>query len=84
MALIGLVFIQVYWIQSAIEQRKSQFEDNVKKSLLEIVYEVDRYEAISRMNKNAESKTLLHRILQNGGKVLHNHVSYLDELDPVF
>ena len=69
-ALIGLVFIQVYWIQSAIEQRKSQFEDNVKKSLVEVVYDVDRYEAISRMNKNAASKNLLNQILQKGGKAL--------------
>ena len=42
-SLIGLVFIQVYWIQSAIEQRKSQFEDNVKKSLIEVVHDVDRF-----------------------------------------
>jgi len=83
-ALIGLVFIQVYWIQSAIEQRKSQFEDNVKKSLVEIVYDVDRFEAISRMNKNAESKDLLNQILQKGGKALHDHATYLDELDTVF
>jgi len=83
-ALIGLVFIQVYWIQSAIEQRKSQFEDNVKKSLVEIVYDVDRYEAISRMNKNAENRDLLHQLLQKGGKVLHNHAAYLDKLDTVF
>ena len=83
-SLIGLVFIQVYWIQSAIEQRKSQFEDNVKKSLVEVVYDVDRYEAISRMNKNAGSKDLLNQILQKGGKVLHNHAAYLDELDTVF
>ena len=83
-ALIGLVFIQVYWIQSAIEQRKSQFEDNVKKSLVEVVYDVDRFEAISRMNKNVGSKDLLNQILQKGGKVLHNHATYLDELDTVF
>ncbi len=83
-ALIGLVFIQVYWIQSAIEQRKSQFEDNVKKSLVEVVYDVDRFEAISRMNKNLDSKDLLNQILQKGGKVLHNHATYLDELDTVF
>ena len=83
-SLIGLVFIQVYWIQSAIEQRKSQFEDNVKKSLVEVVYDVDRYEAISRMNKNAASKDLLNQILQKGGKVLNNHATYLDELDTVF
>jgi len=83
-ALIGLVFIQVYWIQSAIEQRKSQFEDNVRKSLVEIVYDVDRYEAISRMNRNADSRDLLNQILQKGGKVLNNHAAYLDKLDTVF
>ena len=83
-ALIGLVFIQVYWIQSAIEQRKSQFEDNVNKSLVEVVYDVDRFEAISRMNKNAGSKDLLNKLLQKGGKALHNHANYLDELDTVF
>lgn len=83
-ALIGLVFIQVYWIQSAIEQRKSQFEDNVKKSLVEVVYDVDRYEAISRMNRNAGSKGLLSQILQKGGKVLRNHSAYLGQLDTVF
>ena len=83
-ALIGLIFIQVYWIQSAIEQRKSQFEDNVKKSLLEVVHDVDRFEAISRMNQNAGSKNLLNQLLQKGGKALHNHATYLDELDTVF
>ena len=77
-ALIGLVFIQVYWIQSAIEQRKSQFEDNVNKSLVEVVYDVDRFEAISRMNKNAGSKDLLNKLLQKGGKALHNHANYFD------
>ena len=82
-ALIGLVFIQVYWIQSAIEQRKSQFEDNVNKSLVEVVYDVDRFEAISRMNKNAGSKDLLNKLLQKGGKALHNHANYFDELDKV-
>jgi len=83
-SLIGLVFIQVYWIQSAIEQRKSQFEDNVKKSLIEVVHDVDRFEAISRMNKNAGSKNLLNQLLQTGGNALHNHATYLDELDTVF
>ncbi len=83
-ALIGLVFIQVYWIQSAIEQRKSQFEDNVKKSLIEVVHDVDRFEAISRMNKNVGSKNLLNQLLQTGGNALQNHASYWDELDTVF
>ena len=52
--------------------------------MVEVVYDVDRFEAISRMNKNAGSKDLLNQLLQKGGKVLHNQATYLDKLDTVF
>lgn len=83
-ALIGLVFIQVYWIQSAMEQRKSQFDDNVKKSLVEIVHSVDKFEAITRMNKNAKSRELLHQLLQKGGDLIQGQDKILNKVDTVY
>jgi len=83
MALIGLVFVQVYWIQSAIEQRKSHFNDNVRKSMVEIVHNVARYEALTRMQRNAKSKELLHQLLERGEKIVNDEIGNLNSLDTI-
>lgn len=79
-ALIGLVSIQVYWIQSAIEQRERQFEDNVRKSMVEVVNGVARLEAIQRMNENSKAKNALHWLTQQGKDLINDHIAPADTI----
>lgn len=79
-ALIGLVSIQVYWIQSAIQQRQTQFEDNVRKSMVEVVNGVARWEAYERMNRNSDTKNAIDWLAQQGKEMLKKHVPSTDTI----
>ena len=62
-ALLGLVFIQFYWINAAIEQGKNELKGKINNTMFDIVEEVGKYEA--RMNvKSKDPYKLLNKLNQ--------------------
>jgi len=39
-AIIGLIIVQIIWINSAIEVRKSQFDEEIRSSLVEVTKQI--------------------------------------------
>jgi len=64
-ALIGIIAIQAFWIISTINQRELQFDSAIKKSLIEVVYNVNRYEAINKLNSNKKTQKLFNLLNNN-------------------
>ncbi len=74
-ALLGLVFIQFYWINEAIEQGRNELENKVDASLVDIIDEVNRYEAMHVMQEK-DPYQLLNKINQKvNGTIVYDSVS---------
>ena len=65
-ALIGIIAIQAFWITSTIHQRELQLDTVIKKSLIEVVHNTNKYEALKRINSNRKTRQLF-QILNNQG-----------------
>lgn len=63
LALLGLVFIQFYWINEAIEQGRNELENKINDSMIDIVEEVNRYDAMHAMQQK-DPYQLLNKINQ--------------------
>ena len=50
-AIVGLIIVQVIWINSAIEVRKSQFDEEVRGSLVEVTQQIPK---VVRANQEAK------------------------------
>lgn len=61
--MLGLVFIQFYWINAAIEQGQTELENKVNTSMVDIIDEVNRYETMGVM-KEKDPYQLLNKINQ--------------------
>lgn len=57
-ALIGIIAIQAFWISSTINQRELQFDAAIKKSLIEVIHNTNRFEAIKRLNSDKKTQQL--------------------------
>jgi two-component system, OmpR family, phosphate regulon sensor histidine kinase PhoR len=56
LALLGLIFIQVSWIRSAVELKDKQFQQLVNTTLTDVSRQLDRYYTTKRMNAIIEEK----------------------------
>ena len=56
LALLGLIFIQVSWIRSAVELQDKQFQQLVNTTLTDVSRQLDRYYTTKRMNAIIEEK----------------------------
>lgn len=63
-ALIGIIAIQAFWIVSTINQRELQFDAAIKKSLIEVIHNANRFEAINRLNSDKKTQQL-YKLLNN-------------------
>jgi len=63
-AMIGLIFIQFYWINEAIEQGKDELEDKIVASSDKILSDVYKYQAQVAVSKN-NKQDLLNKMNQN-------------------
>ncbi len=48
LALIGLVFVQLYWIDSAIKLRRARFQQNVNAALIDVTKDLERMRRYER------------------------------------
>ena len=58
LALLGLIFLQIYWVNSAVTLKEEEFAQTVKSALYDIALSVEKYEAKRRMmlGKDLNSK----------------------------
>ncbi|CAG5076787.1 sensor histidine kinase [Parvicella tangerina] len=74
-ALLGLVFIQFYWINGAIEQGRNELENKVNASMVDIIDEVNRYEAMHVMQEK-DPYQLINKINQKvHGTIVYDSVT---------
>ncbi len=66
-ALIGTIAIQAFWITNTINQRELQLDTVIKKSLIEVVHNTNKYEAINRINSNRKTKQLFQLLNNQAG-----------------
>lgn len=75
LALLGLVFIQFYWINDAIEQGRNELENKVNASMVDIIDEVNRFEAMNAMQQK-DPYQLLNKINQKvQGTVVYDSIT---------
>ena len=55
LALSGLIAIQIYWINNAIEIEQQRFETNVSNALNQVVDMVERQEVASKVRKSFDA-----------------------------
>lgn len=53
LALIGMVGIQLYWIQNAIKVREDNFSRSVSEAISEVVYKLEKQEAITEIKRKS-------------------------------
>ena len=58
-ALLGLIAIQIYWIQNALALKKEQFKQNVSLALSNTVDNLERFETLKNMRKHSVGKMIL-------------------------
>jgi two-component system phosphate regulon sensor histidine kinase PhoR len=57
-ALLGLIAIQFYWINAAIEQGENELENSIINSMYSITEEADKYQALNAINYNDPNQIL--------------------------
>ena len=50
-ALIGLIFIQLYWIQNAVKLKEQAFKEDVIEALNKVVYKMEKQSTASKLTK---------------------------------
>lgn len=74
-ALIGLISIQGYWINSAIEQRETEFKHKVRLAMFDIVKGVEHYENLKKVTNNNSATNLLNFFSQIGSSFLQSNIN---------
>ena len=59
-ALLGLVFIQFYWIDSAIVLKKDEFNQKVVFAMRNVIHKLEKKEAMEQMRRHQLGRQLIH------------------------
>lgn len=51
LALIGLIAIQVYWVNNAISLGEDRFEQSVNEALNNVVYRLEKFKAAAKITQ---------------------------------
>ena len=60
-ALLGLVAIQIYWIESAVTLKEEEFSRDVKSALFSVTNKLEKIEALSRVKFHQQSQQLFNQ-----------------------
>lgn len=63
LALLGLVFIQFYWIDNAITLREDEFEQKVNLALRNVVHHLEKRDALDKLTNHSLGKQMVHKHL---------------------
>lgn len=58
-ALVGLVVIQIYWINSAVTLKEEGFRNDVTNSLLAVAQKIEQLETVNRVKRHQKGQELL-------------------------
>ena len=58
-ALVGLVAIQIYWINNAIALREEGFRNDVTNALINVAHKAEKIETVKRLNSHKKGQALL-------------------------
>jgi two-component system, OmpR family, phosphate regulon sensor histidine kinase PhoR len=76
-ALLGLIGIQVYWIQNAVVLRESRFNNAVNEALNQVVYRYEKYKAAKKiavqMDLRDKRTDLVHQMDSINRAIMHNN-----------
>ena len=59
LALVGLIAIQVYWVDTAVTLSKDRFDQSVNEALNNVVYRLEKQMAAARITKKFNFLALL-------------------------
>lgn len=57
-ALIGLIFIQIYWINNALTLRQEELDRSVSEAISEVVDRLEKHETLTKIKSHKEAKYL--------------------------
>ncbi|MCB0403009.1 MAG: HAMP domain-containing histidine kinase [Flavobacteriales bacterium] len=60
-ALIGLVVIQLYWIDNAVTLKEEEFKRDVRSALFSVTSKLERIEALERIKSHQKGQTLFNQ-----------------------
>ncbi|MEQ8324915.1 MAG: HAMP domain-containing sensor histidine kinase [Vicingaceae bacterium] len=72
-ALLGLVFIQFYWIDSAISLKEDEFKQKVHLALQQVVKDLERKETVERFEQHQATRRLMHQKMLKHKQQLMQH-----------
>ena len=72
-ALLGLVLIQFYWIDSAIVLKKDEFNQKVVFAMRNVVHKLEKKEAMEQFRRHRLGRQLIHQKMMRRHKHFQNH-----------
>ena len=73
MALLGLVFIQFYWIDSAISLKEDEFRQKVHIAMNRVVKDLEKIEALEKFRQHQATKRLIHKKMHRRKQAILKH-----------
>jgi two-component system phosphate regulon sensor histidine kinase PhoR len=61
-ALIGLIVIQIYWINNAVELKEAQFRQNVREAMIRVAERLERQEALDALKRNEDNDEIFFKL----------------------
>ncbi|MFB6257315.1 MAG: sensor histidine kinase [Flavobacteriales bacterium] len=65
LALVGLIFVQLYWIDSAIKLRRARFKQNVNAALIGVTEELERMRHMDRFRSDQRLREWMKEMRKN-------------------
>ena len=67
-ALLGLIFIQFYWINNALDVKKDEFNQKVYVAMHSVINDLERREALEKFRQHRLGKKMIHQHLMRRKK----------------
>ncbi|MDZ4824550.1 MAG: HAMP domain-containing sensor histidine kinase [Flavobacteriales bacterium] len=79
-AVLGLIAIQVYWVNNSFELRQQEFSNSVQKAMNITAIELEEFEMMARMERQSGSPSISISSVQDSSVVISSHDDQLDTL----
>ncbi len=81
--MIGLIAIQIYWINNAVSLREAQFRQDVNGAMIALSQQLERYETMQAMRRHDKNNRFFHvidsMVSVYAGSVRPSQYTYTDE-----
>ena len=72
-ALIGLVAIQIYWIDNAVKLKEEDFNRNVRSALFTVANKLEKIDAVNRIKAHQKGQQLFNQKINKLNSTLQNN-----------